>query len=64
MPHGDWYKPSQRSIQREKDAIAEYEWNKHIDSLYKKQHQSNRQKIDAQDDSEGMLSDAAKEKQT
>lgn len=64
MPHGDWYKPSQRSIQRQKDTIAEYDWNKHIDSLYKKQYQSNRQKIDAQDDSEGMLSDAAKEKQT
>lgn len=64
MPHGDWYKPSQRSIQRQKDAIAEYDWNKHIDSLYKKQYQSNRQKIDAQDDSEGMLSDAEKEKQT
>lgn len=64
MPHGDWYKPSQRSIQRQKDAIAEYDWNKHIDSLYKKQYQSNRQKIDAQDDSEGMLSDADKEKQT
>lgn len=64
MPHGDWYKPSQKSIQRQKDAIAEYDWNKHIDSLYKKQYQSNRQKIDAQDDSEGMLSDAAKEKQT
>lgn len=62
IPHGDWYKPSQRSIQREKDAIAEYEWNEHIDSLYKKQYQSNRQKIDAQDDSEGMLSDADKEK--
>lgn len=64
MPHGDWYKPSQKSIQRQKNAIAEYDWNKHIDSLYKKQYQSNRQKIDAQDDSEGMLSDAAKEKQT
>lgn len=64
MPHGDWYKPSQRSIQRQKDIIAEYDWNKHIDSLYKKQYQSNRQKIDAQDDSEGMLSDAAKEKQS
>lgn len=64
MPHGDWYKPSQRSIQRQKDTIAEYDWNKHIDSLYKKQYQSNRQKVDAQDDSEGMLSDAAKEKQT
>lgn len=64
IPHGDWYKPSQRSIQRQKDAIAEYDWNKHIDSLYKKQYQSNRQKIDAQDDSEGMLSDADKEKQT
>lgn len=64
MPHGDWYKPSQRSIQRQKDTIAEYDWNKHIDSLYKKQYQSNRQKIDAQDDSEGMLSDAAKEKQS
>lgn len=64
MPHGDWYRPSQRSIQRQKDAIAEYDWNKHIDSLYKKQYQSNRQKIDAQDDSEGMLSDAEKKKQT
>ena len=64
MPHGDWYRPSQRSIQRQKDTIAEYDWNKHIDSLYKKQYQSNRQKIDAQDDSEGMLSDAEKEKQT
>lgn len=64
MPHGDWYRPSQRSIQRQKDTIAEYDWNKHIDSLYKKQYQSNRQKIDAQDDSEGMLSDAKKEKQT
>lgn len=64
MPHGDWYRPSQRSIQRQKDTIAEYDWNKHIDSLYKKQYQSNRQKIDAQDDSEGMLSDAQKEKQT
>lgn len=64
MPHGEWYKPSQRSIQREKDIIAEYDWNKHIDSLYKNQYQSNRQKIDAKDDSEGMLSDAAKEMQT
>lgn len=64
MPHGDWYKPSQKSIQRQKNAIAEYDWNKHIDSLYKKQYQSNRQKIDAQDDSEGLLSDAEKEKQT
>ena len=64
MPHGDWYRPSQRSIQRQRDTIAEYDWNKHIDSLYKKQYQSNRQKIDAQDDSEGMLSDAEKEKQT
>lgn len=64
MPHGDWYRPSQRSIQRQKDTIAEYDWNKHIDSLYKKQYQSNRQKIDAQDDSEDMLSDADKEKQT
>ena len=64
MPHGDWYKPSQKSIQRQKNAIAEYDWNKHIDSLYKKQYQSNRQKIDAQDDSEGLLSDSEKEKQT
>lgn len=64
MPHGNWYKPSQKSIQRQKDAIAEYDWNKHIDSLYKKQYQSNRQKIDAQDDSEDMLSDAEKEKQS
>lgn len=64
MPHGDWYKPSQKSIQRQKNAIAEYDWNKHIDSLYKQQEISNRQKIDAQDDSEGLLSDAAKEKQT
>lgn len=64
MPHGDWYKPSQKSIQRQKNAIAEYDWNKHIDSLYKKQYQSNRQKIDAQDDSEGLLSDAEKQKQT
>lgn len=64
MPHGDWYKPSQRSIQRQKDAIAEYDWNKHIDSLYKQQERSNRQKINAQDDSEDLLSDAEKEKQT
>ena len=64
MPHGDWYKPSQKSIQRQKDAIAEYDWNKHIDSLYKQQEESNRQKIDAQDDSEGMLSDAEKEKRS
>lgn len=64
MPHGNWYKPSQKSIQRQKDAIAEYDWNKHIDSLYKKQYQSNRQKIDAQDDSEDILSDAEKEKQS
>lgn len=64
MPHGNWYKPSQKSIQRQKDAIAEYDWNKHIDSLYKKQYQSNRQKIDAQNDSEDMLSDAEKEKQS
>lgn len=64
MPHGNWYKPSQKSIQRQKDAIAEYDWNKHIDSLYKKQYQSNRQKIDAQDDSEGILSDAEKDKQS
>nr|DAP80498.1 MAG TPA: hypothetical protein [Caudoviricetes sp.] len=47
MPHGDWYKPSQKSIQRQKDAIAEYDWNKHIDSLYKQQERSNRQKINA-----------------
>ena len=64
MPHGDWYKPSQKSIQRQKDAIAEYDWNKHIDSLYKQQEESNRQKIDAQDDSEGILSDAEKEKRS
>lgn len=64
MPHGDWYKPSQKSIQRQKNAIAEYDWNKHIDSLYKQQERSNRQKIDAQDDSEGILSDAEKQKQT
>lgn len=64
MPHGDWYKPSQKSIQRQKNTIAEYDWNKHIDSLYKQQERSNRQKIDAQDDSEGILSDAEKEKQT
>ena len=64
MPHGDWYKPSQKSIQRQKNAIAEYDWNKHIDSLYKQQERSNRQKIDAQDYSEGILSDAEKEKQT
>lgn len=64
MPHGDWYKPSQKSIQRQKNAIAEYDWNKHIDSLYKQQERSNRQKIDAQDDSEGLLSDTEKEKQT
>jgi hypothetical protein len=32
--------------------------------LYKKQYQSNRQKIDAQDDSEDMLSDVEKEKQS
>lgn len=64
MPHGDWYKPSQKSIQRQKNAIAEYDWNKHIDSLYKQQEISNRQKINAQDDSEDLLSDAEKEKQT
>lgn len=64
MPHGDWYKPSQKSIQRQKDAIAEYDWNKHIDSLYKQQERSNRQKINAQDDSEQMLSDIEKEKQS
>lgn len=64
MPHGDWYKPSQKSIQRQKNAIAEYDWNKHIDSLYKQQERSNRQKIDAQDDSDGLLSDTEKEKQT
>lgn len=64
MPHGDWYKPSQKSIQRQKNTIAEYDWNKHIDSLYKQQERSNRQKIDAQDDSEGILSDAEKEKQS
>ncbi len=64
MPHGDWYKPSQKSIQRQKNAIAEYDWNKHIDSLYKQQERSNRQKIDAQDDSEGLLSDTEKEKQS
>lgn len=64
MPHADWYKPSQRSIQLQEDAIAEYDWNRRIDSLYKEQYQSNRQKIYAKDDSEGMLSDAAKKKQT
>ena len=37
MPHGDWYKPSQKSIQRQKNAIAEYDWNKRIDGLYKQQ---------------------------
>lgn len=63
MSHGDWYKPSQKSIQRQKNAIAEYDWNKRIDSLYKQQERSNRQKIDAQDDYDQMLSDAEKEKQ-
>lgn len=64
VPHGQWYKPSKKSIEAEKNAIAEYDWNKHIDDLYKQQYRSNRQKIDAHDDSEGMLSDAEKEKQS
>ena len=64
VPHGQWYKPSKKSIEAEKNALAEYDWNKHIDDLYKKQYRSNRQKIDAQDDSENMLSDAEKEKQS
>lgn len=64
VPHGQWYKPSKKSIEAEKNAIAEYDWNKHIDDLYKQQYRSNRQKIDAQDDSENMLSDAEKEKQS
>lgn len=64
IPHGQWYKPSKKSIEAEKNALAEYDWNKHIDDLYKQQYRSNRQKIDAQDDSENMLSDAEKEKQS
>lgn len=64
VPHGWWYKPSKKSIEAEKNALAEYDWNKHIDDLYKKQYRSNRQKIDAQDDSEGMLSDAQKKKKS
>lgn len=64
IPHGQWYKPSKKSIEAEKNALAEYDWNKHIDDLYKQQYRSNRQKIDAQDDSEGMLSDAEKEKKS
>ena len=64
VPHGQWYKPSKKSIESEKNALAEYDWNKHIDDLYKQQYRSNRQKIDAQDDSEGMLSDAEKEKKS
>lgn len=64
VPHGQWYKPSKKSIEAEKNALAEYDWNKHIDDLYKQQYRSNRQKIDAQDDSEGMLSDAEKEKKS
>lgn len=64
VPHGQWYKPSKKSIEAEKNALAEYDWNKHIDDLYKQQYRSNRQKIDAQDDSENMLSDAEKEKQS
>ena len=64
IPHGQWYKPSKKSIEAEKNALAEYDWNKHIDDLYKQQYRSNRQKIDAQDDSEGMLSDTEKEKKS
>lgn len=64
VPHGQWYKPSKKSIEAEKNALAEYDWNKHIDDLYKQQYRSNRQKIDAQDDSENILSDAEKEKQS
>lgn len=64
IPHGQWYKPSKKSIEAEKNALAEYDWNKHIDDLYKQQYRSNRQKIDAQDDSEQMLSDVEKEKKS
>lgn len=64
VPHGQWYKPSKKSIEAEKNVLAEYDWNKHIDDLYKQQYRSNRQKIDANDDSENILSDAEKEKQS
>ena len=50
MPHGQWYKPSKKAIQIQEDAIAEYDWNKHIDDLYKKQHKSNLDKINATSD--------------
>lgn len=61
MPHGQWYKPSKKSIQIQEDAIAEYDWNKHIDDLYKKQHKSNLDKINASSDQ--IQSDYDKEKQ-
>lgn len=61
MPHGQWYKPSKKSIQIQEDAIAEYDWNKHIDDLYKKQHKSNLDKINAISDQ--IQSDYDKEKQ-
>ena len=63
MPHGEWYKPSQKSIQLQKDALAEYDWNKHIDDLYKQQYKSNRDKINAYDEQEDLLSDSEKQKQ-
>lgn len=61
MPHGQWYKPSKKSIQIQEDAIAEYDWNKHIDDLYKKQHKSNLDKINASSDQ--IQSDYDKKKQ-
>ena len=61
MPHGQWYKPSKKAIQIQEDTIAEYDWNKHIDDLYKKQHKSNLDKINATSDQ--MQSDYDEDKQ-
>lgn len=61
MPHGQWYKPSKKAIQIQEDTIAEYDWNKHIDDLYKKQHKSNLDKINSYSDQ--IQSDYDKDKQ-
>ena len=34
VPHGQWYKPSKKSIEAEKNALAEYDWNKHIQNTH------------------------------
>lgn len=64
LPHGKWYKPTQRSIQAEekglkrfRDQQAEKEWVDHINDLYNKEHKDIVDKTTIEDQDNGLLSD-------